>query len=280
VIKAFFVPLRGPWSRILGGRIPGLSTSWCSISLTVWTDSGGDQGCFLLRAAINWSRSSRCIPAVYFMVNWQPFTMVWIKTHLTACCLVFLLLPVLHTIFKFASSVIYLVAALAALRWTTWCLGSCYVPIADVFDKAPANRLDFDPIGPGWGSCVSMIYSCGIVKEDHIKKKLEVLKIIWFASCQNGITSCQHVRYTEDESYWLKLGMAGISHSPNMCSMSVQCCLFVDRDKMQCMTADITWVSAIYRILFQGKDVCWCLSQIIPAIIHETDTKNKVIMYV
>jgi len=48
----------------------------------------------------------------------------------------------------------------------------------DVFDKAPANRLDMDPLRPGWGGYVSMICWCGIGVEDDNEKKLEVLRII------------------------------------------------------------------------------------------------------
>jgi hypothetical protein len=39
--------------------------------------------------------------------------------------------------------------ALAASRWTNWCLRSCCVPIIDVLDEVSANRLDLDLLGPG-----------------------------------------------------------------------------------------------------------------------------------
>jgi len=32
-------------------------------------------------------------------------------------------------------------------------------------------------------------------------------------------------------------------------------------------------------MLFEGKDVCWCLSQLIPGIWHENDANNHVMLY-
>jgi len=91
-------------------------------------------------------------------------------------------------------------AALAASRWTNWCLRSCCLPISDVFVEVPANRLDLDPLGPGGGSYVSMICWCGVAEEADNENTWEVLRIILLGSCQNVIFSCQHVRYTQDES--------------------------------------------------------------------------------
>jgi len=64
-----------------------------------------------------------------------------------------------------------------------------------------------------------------------------------------------------------------------ICNKSDRCCMFVHRDKLQCITADISWMSDIMRILFKGKDVCWYLSQIIPGILHESDPNNQVMLY-
>jgi hypothetical protein len=108
-----------------------------------------NHGCFPLRAAINWFRSSRRTPAVCYTVNSWPFATVWRYSRATACCFLFVLLHVLRTIFKCASWVMCLVAASAALRWSNWCLCSCWVPIGEVFDEASANWPDLDPLGPG-----------------------------------------------------------------------------------------------------------------------------------
>jgi len=178
VIKACFVHSRGCFSGNSSAKMPELTTSWCSISRTVRTNALVDHGCFPLRAAINWSRSSRRTPAICYMVNWRLLTAVWRYSHPTACCFLFVLLPVLRTIFKCASSVMCLVPASAASRWTNWCLRSCCVPISDIFNEASANWLDFDLLGPGWGGCVSMICWCGIGEEDDNEKMWEALRII------------------------------------------------------------------------------------------------------
>jgi hypothetical protein len=95
--------------------------------------------------------------------------------------------------------VIFLVAALASSQLMKWWLWSCCVTISDVFDEATANRPDLDPLGPSRSCCISMICLCGIGEEKYKEKKWEVLRIIELASCPNGIISCQHVRYTQDE---------------------------------------------------------------------------------
>jgi hypothetical protein len=66
-----------------------------------------------------------------------------------------------------------------------------------------------------------MICCCGIEEEDDNEKKWEVLRIIQSTSCQNGIISCQHVRYTQDESCCVKMQVAGDFPSPEMCNKSV-----------------------------------------------------------
>jgi len=178
VIKVWFVHFRGCLSQNSSGKIQELTTSWCSIWRTVRTYALVDHGGFLLRAAMNWSRSFWRTPATWCTVNWLLLTTVWIYSQPTACCFWFVLLPVLRTIFECASWVIFLVAPFAASWWTNWCLHSCCVPISDVFIKAPANRLDSDLLGPSCGGCVSIICRCGIAAEDDNEKKWEVLRII------------------------------------------------------------------------------------------------------
>jgi len=133
---------------------------------------------FPLQPMIYSAPSSLRPPAVRYTVNWQPFATVWIYLHPTACCVIFVLLPVLQTIFKCPTRDIFLVAELATLRWTTWCPSSCCVWKIDVFDEAPANRLDLDSLLPGWGGSVCMICWGGIGEKDDNEKKWEVLKNI------------------------------------------------------------------------------------------------------
>jgi len=111
VIKACLVHSWGCLSRNLSIKIPELTTSWCSISRTVRTNALVNHEGFPLRPAIRRSCSSRRTPGVCYTVNWWQFTTVWIYSHPTACRCLFRLLPVLRTIFKCTSWVIFLVAA-------------------------------------------------------------------------------------------------------------------------------------------------------------------------
>jgi len=144
--------------------------------------------------------------------------MIWINSDQITCCIVFLLLPVLWMIFICASWVIFLVAALAASWWTNWCLHSCCVPVSDLFDRAPFDWLDSDPLLPGCGVRVAMIWWCGIGTEDHNEKKWEVLRNIYLGSCRNRINCSQLVGYTEDESCYVWMQLAGVCHRPRMCN--------------------------------------------------------------
>ena len=138
---ACFVHSRGFLSGNLCANIPELTTSWCLIPLTLRTNDFLDHGDFPLRVARNWSRSSLRTPAVYYTINRRLFTTICLYLHPTACCCLILRLPVLRTIVKWVSWVIFLVAASAASRWTSWCLHCCCMPMSDVFDVSPANRL-------------------------------------------------------------------------------------------------------------------------------------------
>jgi len=178
VINACLVHSRGCLSRNSSVKIAELTTSWCSISRTVRTNAFVDHGGFPLLAAINSLHSSLRTPAVPYTVHWLPIASIRIHSHLTACCFLFFLLPVSRTIFKCASWVICLVAALAASRWTTLGLRSCCVPRISGFDVAPANLPVFDPLSPGGGGCVSMMCWCGIGEEDDNEMKWEALRTI------------------------------------------------------------------------------------------------------
>jgi hypothetical protein len=69
-----------------------------------------------------------------------------------------------------------------------------------------------------------MLCWCGMEEEDDNQMKWEVLRNILSASCQNGNISCQHVRYTHDESCCIKLQVEGVTLSHVMCNKSVPCC--------------------------------------------------------
>jgi len=169
---------RGCLSGNHSAKIPELKSSRCLILWTVQGNAMVNRWDFLLQKVINCSRSSLRTPAILYMVHWQPFTSFQIYSHATACCILFLLLPVLRMISKCAARVISLEAALAASRWTNWGLRSCCVPMSDVFDLTPGNLRESDPLSPGWGGCVSIICWCWIEEEQDNGKKWEVLRTI------------------------------------------------------------------------------------------------------
>jgi len=47
-----------------------------------------------------------------------------------------------------------------------------------VFDVVPANRIEFDPLSPGGGGCVSMIRWCRIWEADDNEKMWEALRTV------------------------------------------------------------------------------------------------------
>jgi hypothetical protein len=144
VIKPCFVHNQGCLSENWSANIPELISLWYSILQTVGNNALVHHAGFQLRAAINWSHSSQCIPVVWYTVQWRPLTTVWIHWHPSAKYFLFVLLQILRTIIQFTSWVIHLVAVLAALQWSNWCLRSRCVPIRDVFDKPSANWLEVD----------------------------------------------------------------------------------------------------------------------------------------
>ena len=231
VIKACFVCSQGHLSRNSSAKILELTTSWCSISRTVRTNSLLDHGGFPFWEELNWSRSSLRIPAVYYTVSWPSFSLIWIHSHPIACCFLVLLLRVLQTIFKCASWVIFLVAALAVLRWTNCCLRSCCVPESDILGATPVDPPGSVLFSPGWGVCVAMICLCRIGEEDDNKKKWKVLRNIYFTTSQNEISNCQVARFTQVKSCCVWLHIAGVSNHSAFCNQSVWCCLCVYKNQ-------------------------------------------------
>jgi len=145
---------------------------------TVQTNAFFDYGGFPLRAAMNFLHTSLRTPHVCYTVNSPPFATIRKYSHPSACCFSFLLLPVLQTIFKCSSWVIYLVATLAASRWTNLCLRSCCVPRIAIFDLAPPNRPVCDLLSPAAGVCVSMMSWYGIGEEEDYERKWEALSTL------------------------------------------------------------------------------------------------------
>jgi len=88
------------------------------------------------------------------------------------------------------------------------------VPRIAIFDVAPANLPVFDPLSPGGGGSISIMCWCRMGEEDDNERKWKALRTIYLASCQNGISSSQHDRYSQDEfrSVWLQV--AGVTNHP------------------------------------------------------------------
>jgi len=200
-------------------------------------------------------------------------------SHPIGYCLLFLLLPVLCTIFRYASWVIFVVAGLAASQWNNWCLHRCCVSAGGTLVDAPVLGLDSNPLSPGSGVCGAMTCCGGQGEEDDNEKKWEVLRNILLASSQNWMSDSQLARSTQDGTYWVQMQVAGDSNGPVMCSKLVPCRFFVYSDTLCWTTAEISSLMNINRTFFDWKDVWWCLLQDISGILHEMHSNDHVMLY-
>jgi len=150
--------------------MPEQTASWWSIPPTVRTNAFVDHGSLPLHAVINWLRSSLHTPAVHYIVSWPPSTSIWSYLHPVGCCCLLLWCPALRTVFKFVSLAIFSVAAIAASRWTNWCLHCCCVSARGSLDEAAVVRLGSDWIPPGCGVYGAMTCWCGKGEEDGNEK--------------------------------------------------------------------------------------------------------------
>jgi hypothetical protein len=121
---------------------------------------------------------------------------------------------VLQMIYKCASWVTFLVAALVVSWWTNWVLHCSCVPTSDALDDVPDDSLMSDRFPAGGGISVGMICLCGIGQKVDNEKKWKVLRNILLASSQNGIGHSQFACSTQDESCGAWLEVAGVLHDP------------------------------------------------------------------
>jgi len=178
VFKACYIHSRGCLSHHISSNIAELTLLWSLISRMVPTNALVEHGGFHLQAAILWSHSSLCTPDVHYIVSWWPSTLKWIDSHLIECLFLYLLLLGLQTFWKCTFWGIFWVTALAALRWTNWCLHCYFVPAGGALNEAPVGRLDSDRLTPCWGVCGAIICRCGRGEADDNEKKWEVLRNI------------------------------------------------------------------------------------------------------
>jgi len=228
----------------------------------------GGRRAFPITAAIYWSHVSPCIPAVCYVVGRQPSAWIWIYSHSIACCLLFLLLLELRNIFNSVAWVKLLVAALAVSWWTYWCLHYCCVPAGATLDETSVGQLYMDPLSLRWRLSVARICWCGKGEEDDNERKCEVLRNRKLAWSRDGMYTRQLARSEQDESCCVQPQVKEVSNCPVICSMSVRCLVFVYRDSYMLMLAEIWSVSNINWTFFDRKDIWWCLSYEIPAILH------------
>jgi hypothetical protein len=145
---------------------------------TVQTNGFFDCGGFPLQGAMSSLHHFLRISAVHYIVQQPPFASIWIYSHPTACCFLFLLLSVMRMIFDSACWVVCVVAAFAASRRTNLCLRSCCVTRSSELVVVPANLPVFDLLSPGGGGCVSKLCWSAIGEEYDNERKWEALSNI------------------------------------------------------------------------------------------------------
>jgi len=161
VVKACLVHSREFISLNSSAKIPELTTSWCSISRTVQTNSLVDHGGYPLLVARNWSLSSLRRPAACYIISWRSSTLIRLYSHLIVCWFLLLLLPVIQKVFDCWSWVMFSVAAFAESRWAKWCLRCSWVSAGGWLEEAPVVLLDSVPCSTCWGVCGTMICCSG-----------------------------------------------------------------------------------------------------------------------
>jgi len=72
---------------------------------------------------------------------------------------------------------------------------------------------------------------------------------------------------------------AGDSNGGAICSESVRWCVFVCRDILWWTTDNISFLIHIKRTFFDGKNICWCLSQDIAWILHESHANHPILFH-
>jgi hypothetical protein len=158
-----------------------------------------DQRGFPLRAAINWSHSCLRTPAVHFMVGQVPSNSIWSYWHPITCYFIFLLCPDLHNVCKCVSWVIYLVAAIGALRWTNRCLCCGCFSAGGALDEASVVQLDLYPIAPGWGAGGVMTCCCGKVRKMIMKRSGKSWGIYRYLQVKKkSVTANLHVLFKQN----------------------------------------------------------------------------------
>jgi len=224
--------VRTQWhlSRNLSVRSQELKTSWCSILRTVRITLSVDNGGFPLLAAMNWSWCSLVMTAAHDVGCWQPSTSIRIYTYAIANFIILLLVRVLPAFVECTFWVIISVPALAGSWWAHWFLSCWCVSAGGTLNDAPAGRLVSSPLALCWGGHGVMECCCGKGEQEENIQKWDILRKLYLASSENGMSISQHARLSQDEPNCVSLPVAGVADSPAIRTMSVHCWFFLYRD--------------------------------------------------
>jgi len=207
------------------------------------------------------------MPAVLYILSWPSSTQIWFDSHPITCCWLLFSRPVLGSILKCASWVVFSVATIAASQWTNWCLHCCCVSPSGSLCAAPVVRLDSAPIAPGGSVSGAMACCCRNVKIIITKRSRKCWRL--YSELQlkmEWVTANLHVRFKLNPAAYI---CRGFQRSQDF-SRSVRHWLLVHRDTSRWMTADIAYLIDIKGSFFDGKNVWWCLYQDIAGIWHES----------
>jgi len=125
--------------------------------------------------------------SLHYIVCWSPSTSIWIYSHHIPHFNIVLQLPVLRTIFTCNSWVMPLVAAVAMLQSTKWCVQHCCISGDCALDGKDVFYLNFYLVAPCWGIYMAIICCHRHGVGDDKEKKWEVLRNGWLAWSQNRI---------------------------------------------------------------------------------------------
>jgi hypothetical protein len=109
-------------------------------------------------------------------------------------------------------------------RLTGVCINT--VLASDKLDGLHIEGLDSHHLSPGWAFCITLMFSSGLGEEDDNENKWEVLRNIWMASSQNGISNNQFTHSTQAELCCGWLQVTRVSHCLEICRNWVWCWLF------------------------------------------------------
>jgi len=212
------------------------------------------------------------------IVSRRTSTSISNKSIPTAFCFLILLRLVFQNDFKCSFEVIFLVTPIAVTRWTNCFVCCSCVTSWHALGETPVSSLDLDAITPSRGVCWAMSCYCRMGEKDD-NEKWQVLRSILLTTSHNAKNNSQHAHSTKHISCWVELQVACVSNGSAIHSKLVWCGLFVHSETLNWTTADIICLIDIKSKFFIGKVSCWCLSQPISGILHESHDNQQVVTF-